>query len=75
MSRWRPLSRRCRAAIRSNVAIGLGWTIVLVGRASAGVLGPGGAVVAAVLHNISTLLVVANSGRLLHFDERALGIH
>jgi Cd2+/Zn2+-exporting ATPase len=33
------LSRRCRRTIHVNVAIGLGWTIILVGFASTGMLG------------------------------------
>jgi heavy metal translocating P-type ATPase len=63
------LSRRCRRTIHVNVAIGLGWTGVLVGLAAAGVLGPQGAIVAALLHNLSTFLGLANAGRLLLFDE------
>jgi Zn2+/Cd2+-exporting ATPase len=63
------LSRRCRRTIHVNVAIGLGWTIVLVGLAAAGVLGAEGAIVAAVFHNLSTLIGMANAGRLLRFDE------
>jgi len=63
------LSRRCRRTIHVNVAIGLGWTVALVGFASAGELGTQGAVVAALLHNLSTLLGLANAGRLLLFDE------
>ena len=64
------LSRRCRRTIRTNVAIGLGWTVVLIGCASAGLFGESGAMIAAVLHNLSTLVVVGNAGRLLHFDDR-----
>ena len=63
------LSRRCRSTIHTNIAIGLGWTLTLVVLAALGVLGQEGAVVAAVLHNLSTLLGLANSGRLLRFDE------
>jgi Zn2+/Cd2+-exporting ATPase len=63
------LSRRCRRTIHVNVAIGLGWTVVLVTLAALGGLGPQGAIVAALLHNVSTFLGVANSGRLLTFDE------
>jgi Zn2+/Cd2+-exporting ATPase len=32
-------------------------------------LGAAGASVAAVLHNLSTLVVLANAGRLLRFDD------
>ncbi len=63
------LSRRCRRTIHVNVAIGLGWTAVLIAAAAAGLLGAEGAVVAALLHNFSTLLGLGNAGRLLLFDE------
>jgi heavy metal translocating P-type ATPase len=63
------LSRRCRGAIHANVAVGLGWTVVIVGIASTGMLGPGGPLIAAVLHNVGTLFVIGNAGRLLKFDE------
>ena len=60
------LSRRCRRTINLNVAIGLGWTLVIIGAASMGVISPIGA---AMLHNLGTLAVMANAGRLLKFDE------
>jgi P-type E1-E2 ATPase len=63
------LSRRCRRTIHVNVAIGLGWTITLVTLAAAGALGSQGAIIAAIFHNLSTLVGVANAGRLLRFDE------
>jgi P-type E1-E2 ATPase len=63
------LSRACRRTIFQNVALGLGWTVVLVALAAAGVLGAGGAIIAALLHNVSTFLGMANAGRLLGFDE------
>ena len=63
------LSRRCRRTIHVNVAIGLGWTVLLVGLAAAGVLGAEGAIIAALLHNFSTFLGLGNAGRLLLFDE------
>ena len=64
------LSRRCRATLRVNVIIGLGWAVAIVGLAAFGVLGAAGATVAALLHNFSTLLVLGNAGRLLRFQER-----
>lgn len=64
------LSRRCRATLRVNVFIGLGWTILIVIAAAMGLLGATGALVAAILHNLSTLLVLLNTGRLLQFDGR-----
>ncbi len=63
------LSRHCRRTIQVNVALGLGWTLVLVSLAAAGELGAEGAVIAALLHNLSTFLGLANAGRLLLFDE------
>jgi len=63
------LSRRCRRTIYVNVAIGLGWTVVIVGVALTGMLGTAGPVIAALAHNFSTLLVMANAGRLLKFQE------
>ncbi len=63
------LSRRCRRTIHVNVAIGLGWTVTLIGLAATGGLGVHGAILAAVLHNLSTFLGMANAGRLLLFDE------
>jgi heavy metal translocating P-type ATPase len=67
------LSRRCRRTIHTNVAIGLGWTVVLVALATGGALGAEGAIVAALLHNLSTLLGLGNAGRLLLFDETVAG--
>jgi heavy metal translocating P-type ATPase len=63
------LSRRCRRTIHINVAIGLGWTVVLVALAATGELGVNGAIIAALLHNLSTFIGLANAGRLLLFNE------
>jgi heavy metal translocating P-type ATPase len=63
------LSRRCRRTIYANVGIGFGWTVVIVAVAATGGLGASGAIVAALLHNASTLIVMANAGRLLKFQE------
>ena len=41
--------------------------------AACGLLGAEGAIVAAVVHNLSTLAGMANSGRLLLFDETDAG--
>jgi nitrous oxide reductase accessory protein NosL len=49
--------------------MGLGWTGMLVALAAVGALGTEGAIVAALLHNASTLAGLANAGRLLRFDE------
>jgi P-type E1-E2 ATPase len=66
------LSRRCRSTIQVNVGMGLGWTLVMMGLSAGGVLGVEGAVIAAVMHNLSTFLGVANAGGLLLFDETGL---
>jgi heavy metal translocating P-type ATPase len=63
------LSRRCRRTIYTNVAIGLIWTIAIVACAAAGILGANGALLAAVLLNLSSLIVMFNAGRLLKFQE------
>jgi Cd2+/Zn2+-exporting ATPase len=63
------LSQRCQSTIYVNVAIGLSFTIGLTGLAAAGVLGGEAPIIAAVLHNVSTFLGLANAGRLLRFDE------
>jgi Zn2+/Cd2+-exporting ATPase len=63
------LSRRCRSTLSVNVALGLGWTLAVIGAAASGALGPNGALVAAVLHNLGSFAVLANAGRLLRFDE------
>jgi hypothetical protein len=44
---------------------------VLVAAAAMGKLGPEGAITAALLHNLSTFLGMANAGRLLAFDDRS----
>ncbi|SDR53563.1 heavy metal-(Cd/Co/Hg/Pb/Zn)-translocating P-type ATPase [Rhizobiales bacterium GAS113] len=63
------LSRRCRSTLAVNVGLGLGWTLVVIVAAATGSLGPSGALIAAVLHNLGTFAVLANAGRLLRFDE------
>ncbi len=64
------LSRLCRRTLKTNVIIGLGWTVAIIALAGFGFLGSAGAVVAALLHNFSTLLVLANAGRLMRYDEQ-----
>lgn len=66
------LSRLCRRTLQVNVLIGLGWTLAIVMAAALGLLGAAGAMVAALLHNFSTLLVLTKSGRLLRYDEREM---
>jgi hypothetical protein len=50
-------------------AIGLGLTVLIVGLAATGILGANGALSAAILHSVGTLVVIGNAGRLLKFDE------
>lgn len=64
------LSRACRRTLKINVFIGLGWTLVVMAAAAMGLLGVAGVLIAALLHNLSTLLVLGNAGRLLRFDEQ-----
>jgi Zn2+/Cd2+-exporting ATPase len=66
------LSRQCRQTLQVNVIIGLGWTMAIVALAAFGFLGAAGAMIAALLHNLSTLLVLGNAGRLLRFQEPLL---
>jgi P-type E1-E2 ATPase len=63
------LSRRCRKTIQVNVAMGVGWTAILIVLAAFNLLGAEGAIAAALLHNASTFAGLANAGRLLRFDE------
>ena len=63
------LSRRCRRTIYANVALGMGWTAMIIVAAAMGVFGASGALAAAILHNVGTLLVMGNAGRLLKFRE------
>jgi heavy metal translocating P-type ATPase len=60
------LSRLSRRTINLNVGIGLGWTLLIIAGATFRLYGP---VTAVLLHNLGTLAVMANAGRLLKFDE------
>jgi cation-transporting P-type ATPase C len=62
------LSQRTIAIIRQNYALALGVNAGGVVLGAFGLLNP---LLAAVLHNLSTLLVVANSARLVAFDPDA----
>ena len=68
------LSRECRHTLQVNVIIGLGWTLAIVAAAAFGWLGAAGAMIAAALHNLSTLLVLGNAGRLLRFHEPLMAL-
>ncbi|HYC93758.1 MAG TPA: cation-translocating P-type ATPase [Thermoanaerobaculia bacterium] len=64
------LSRRTIQLVRQNYGIALGVNSVGIVAGAFGALNP---LLAAVLHNLSTILVVVNSTRLIHFDpEQAL---
>jgi cation-transporting P-type ATPase C len=62
------LSRRTIGTIRQNYAIALGVNAGGVALGAFGLLNP---LIAAVLHNLSTVLVVGNSARLIAFDPDA----
>jgi len=63
------LSRRCRRTIHVNVAMGMGWTAMIIMASIFGVFGIGGVLAAAIMHNLGTLAVMGNAGRLLKFRE------
>ena len=55
------LARRCRSSILLGIALAVAWTLVVVALAAAGLIGP---FAAALLHNLGTVLVIINAGRL-----------
>jgi manganese/zinc-transporting P-type ATPase C len=59
------LSRRTMRVIRQNYGLALGTNAVGLYLGAMGTINP---IIAAVLHNLSTLLVVGNSTRLINFD-------
>jgi cation-transporting P-type ATPase C len=64
------LSRQTLGVVRQNYTIALGVNAGGVALGAFGLLNP---LLAAVLHNLSTLLVVGNSARLIAFDPDARG--
>ena len=56
------LAARTRGTITGNAALGLAFSVVMVGLASAGVIPP---LWGAALHNLGAVLVVGNSARIL----------
>jgi Cd2+/Zn2+-exporting ATPase len=60
------LGRLCRKTSATSAALGLGWTVAIIALAAAGVTG---AIGAAILHNVGTVLVILNAGRLLRFED------
>ncbi|MCB9481711.1 MAG: cadmium-translocating P-type ATPase [Desulfobacteraceae bacterium] len=63
------LSRKCRSTITANIVIAMTWTLIMFVCAAGGFIGP---VAASLFHNIGTVFVIANSGRLLAFNEISL---
>ncbi len=63
------LARRSRRTILINVGVSMLWTMVIIGLAAAGTLGASGALIAALLQNAGILVVMANAGRLLKFQD------
>jgi Zn2+/Cd2+-exporting ATPase len=66
------LGRACRRIATTNAAIGLAWTVAVIALAALGALS---AVATAILHNVGTLVVIANAGRLLRRDDDAPTLH
>ena len=64
------ISRHTMRIIRQNYALALGTNSIGLYLAAMGSINP---IIAAVLHNLSTILVVANSSRLIQFDPYAAG--
>ncbi len=63
------ISRQTMRVVRQNYGIALGVNSVGLYLAAAGTINP---IIAAVLHNLSTLLVVFNSSRLIRYDPAGL---
>jgi cation-transporting P-type ATPase C len=59
------ISRRTMSVVRQNYGLSLGVNSVGLFLAAVGKLSP---IFAAVLHNLSTILVILNSSRLIHYD-------
>src|SRR5207244_12161579 len=62
------LSRQAMRAIRQNLAFSLGVLVIAVGLAIPGILSP---VTGALLHELSSIPVIANSARLIGVKEQA----
>ncbi len=62
------ISRHTMRAIRQNYGMALGVNSVGLVLAAAGSINP---IIAAVLHNLSTMLVIFNSARLIHYSPAA----
>ncbi|MCU1299551.1 MAG: Lead, cadmium, zinc and mercury transporting ATPase [Acidobacteriaceae bacterium] len=62
------ISRRTMRAIRQNYGMALGVNSIGLVLAAAGKINP---IMAAVLHNLSTMLVIFNSAQLIHYNPAA----
>ena len=63
------ISRRTMRVVRQNYSLALGVNSIGLCLAAAGRINP---IIAAVLHNLSTILVVFNSSRLIRFDPNGI---
>ncbi|MDF3983579.1 cation-translocating P-type ATPase [Luteibacter sp. PPL201] len=63
------LARRTRRTLRVNLGLSAAWTLALVIVAVSGGWSSNGALAAAILQNVGAFVVIANSGRLMKFDE------
>ena len=66
------LSRSTRAVINQNFMFGVAFIIVGLSAASFGIVGP---IVAAILHNVGSLIVIFNSARLVRKGEELEHFH
>lgn len=66
------ISRRTMRVVRQNYGMALGVNSIGLCLAAAGSINP---IIAALLHNLSTLLVVFNSSRLIGYDPTQLRAH
>jgi len=66
------LSRSTRAVINQNFAFGVVFIIAGLGAASFGIVGP---IIAALLHNVGSLIVIFNSARLVRKGEELEHFH
>jgi Cd2+/Zn2+-exporting ATPase len=60
------LSRRIHRTINQNIIIGTGFSLVMIGLATFGVITP---VWGAIAHNLGTFFVLVNSARLLNKQQ------
>jgi cation-transporting P-type ATPase C len=63
------ISRRTMRIVRQNYSVALGVNSIGLYLAAAGTINP---IIAAVLHNLSTILVVTNSSRLIRYEPAGM---